>query len=325
MSKNLIRVIPHEEWVIKQKALEQRQHVWDQMHLAWKRGEGPKPNFRHPRDWFDPDTGKPSRWLHGKTYGNYDETRFGPDPIDSVIDRLGIFEGIDWQAEIEFAEANNFGPTNLIQRTGTPEHMEKTSTHYPHSMVNDAEKLGLKLEDLIMFDSAKPGAGCNRIGQFLGLDFDQAQAGAQRDYGYDSFHIQRPGQILMMHHDIYSAVIRDQDQELAWKPEKLKRFVIFMEDWRPGHVWSVGNTNWSHWRAGECITWNHNDMPHATCNLSSKPRYSVHLTGYLTEKTWNFYNKGNHMMRYRPRLDGEQGFEAWQLQEDGSETMVYQA
>ena len=176
-----------------------------------------------------------------------------------------------------------------------------------------------------MFDSAKPGAGCGRIGEFLGLDFDQAQAGAQRDYGYDSFHIQRPGQILMMHHDIYSAVIRDKDQELAWKPEKLKRFVIFMEDWKPGHIWAVGNTTWSHWRAGECITWNHNDMPHATCNLSSKSRYSVHLTGYLTEKTWNFYNKGNYMMRYRPRLDGEQGFEAWQLQEDGSETMVYQA
>jgi hypothetical protein len=45
----------------------------------------------------------------------------------------------------------------------------------------------------------------------------------------------------------------------------------------------------------------------------------------LTEKTWNFYNKGNHMMRYRPRQDGEQGFEAWQLHEDGSETKVYQA
>jgi hypothetical protein len=192
-------------------------------------------------------------------------------------------------------------------------------------MVNDAEKLGLKLEDLIMFDSAVPGEGCSKIADFLGLDFDMAQKGAQRDYGYDSFHIQRPGQFLMMHYDIYSAVIRDFDQELAWKPEKLKRFVIFMEDWHPGHVWCVGNTQYSHWKAGECITWNHNDMPHATANLSMKPRYSVHLTGYLTEKTWNFYNNGNHMMRYRPRKDGQPGFDAYQQHEDGTETLAYTA
>jgi hypothetical protein len=109
--------------------------------------------------------------------------------------------------------------------------------------------------------------------------------------------------------------------ELAWKPEKLRRFVIFMEDWIPGHIWIAGNSTYSHWRKGECISWNWQDMPHGTANLSPKTRYSVHLTGYMTESSWEFYNRGNKDMRYRPNAIG--GFDAYQVKEDGSEELIY--
>jgi len=319
MSKNIQRIIPHEEWVEKQKETQIKQNVWHQKMKDFKEGKGKKP--RHmPRNYIDPETGKVSRWLQAKSFSNYDETRFGPDDIDSVIDRLGIFEGIDFSKDMQFAEDNNFGPTTLIDRTGTPEYKNKESAHYPMTMVNDAEKIGLDLDDLPMFDSAKMGEGCSLISNFIGLDYDAAQAGAQRDYGYDSFHIQRPGHFLMYHHDLYYAVIRDADIELAWKPEKLRRFVIFMEDWQPGHVWIVGNTHYSHWKAGECITWNWQDMPHGTANLSSKSRYSVHLTGYMTEKSWNFYNKSNKDMRFVLNENG--GFDCYEVQPDGSRKEV---
>jgi hypothetical protein len=324
MSKNLIRILPHNEWVEIQKDLTTKQQKWEAAKKLWETQGGPGPGMP-PRKWRDPETGKISRWLQCKSFSNYDETRFGPDPIDSVIDRLGIFENLNFVDDIKYAEEHNFGPTTLIDRTGTPEYKDPSSSHYPISMVNDAEKAGIDLDKFPMFDSAEidPNSvsNCRKISNFIGLDYGEANVGARRDYGYDSFHIQRPGQVLMYHHDLYYAVIRDADPELSWKPEKLRRFVIFLEDWQPGHIWIAGNTTYSHWKKGECITWSWVDMPHGTANLSSNSRYSIHLTGYMTEKSFNFYNRGNKDMRYR--LNKFDGFDAYQLDESGSETLVY--
>jgi hypothetical protein len=325
MSKNLTRIIPHSDWVEKQRELTTRQQVWEESLRRWKDKQGPAPSKDVPRNWNDPETGKISRWLQCKSFSNYDESRFGPDPIDCVIDRLGVFEGLDFADDIKYAEENNFGPTTLIDRTGTPEYADPKSTHYPYSMVNDAVKIGIDLNKFPMFDSAAisqdPLSLCRRISDFIGLDYSEVNAGAKRDYGYDSFHIQRPGQVLMYHHDLYYAVIRDADPELSWKPEKLRRFVIFLEDWKPGHVWIAGNTTYSHWRKGECITWSWVDMPHGTANLSSSARYSIHLTGYMTEKSFNFYNQGNKDVRYKSNDSG--GFDAYLIGADGNESLLY--
>ncbi len=325
MSKNITRIIPHEEWVEIQKNLTDRQKEWDNEFNNWIKKTGPRPNKGPPRKYLDPETGKPSRWFQCKSFSNYDETRFGPDPIDNVIDRLGIFEDLDFSLDIEYAEQNNFGPTTLIDRTGTSEYRNPESSHYPLNMVNDAEKIGIDLNNFPMFDSAKinnsPMSYCKMISDFIGLDYSSANKGAKREYGYDSFHIQRPGQMLMYHHDLYYAIIRDVDPELAWKPEKLRRFVVFLEDWKPGHVWIAGNTTYSHWKKGECITWSWIDMPHGTANLSSHPRYSIHLTGYMTEKSFNFYNQGNKDVRYR--LNDRRLFDAFLRHSDGSEKLIY--
>jgi hypothetical protein len=322
MSKQMITILPKEEFSKLQKDLQQQCIVWYNNREKFKQGLGAHPGPM-PRDWIDPDTGKPSRWLQCKTYSNYDESRFGPDDIDSVIDRLGIFEDMDFSGDIKFGNDTNFGPTSMIDRTGTPEYKEKTSSHYPITMVNDAEKIGLDLDKLPMFDGSlvNEGSSCRSISNFIGLDYETANKGANRAYGYESFHMQRPGQFLMIHHDLYYAIIRDFDPELAWKPEKFRRFVVFMEDWRPGHVWIAGNTTYSHWQKGECITWSWIDMPHGTANLSPSTRYSVHLTGYMTEKSYNFYNAGNKDMRYVPNQQG--GFDAYQQAEDGTRTLIY--
>jgi hypothetical protein len=67
---------------------------------------------------------------------------------------MGIFEGLDFADDIRFGEETNFGQTSLIDRTGTPEYRDPTSTHYPHGMINDAEKIGLQLDKLPMFDGS---------------------------------------------------------------------------------------------------------------------------------------------------------------------------
>ena len=322
MSKNLIRIHPHEEWVVLQKELTEKQLQWDQDLIRYKNNQGTHPGLP-PRNCIDLETKKSSRWKQCKTFSNYDETRFGPDPIDSVIDRMGIFENLDFKKDIEYGERNTFGPTTLIDRTGTPEYKEEISSHYPITMVNDANKLGIDLNNFPMFDGSpiEQESFSKKISKFIGLDYESANEGARREYGYESFHMQRPGQVLMYHHDLYYAIIREYDPELSWKPEKFRRFVIFMEDWKPGHVWIVGNTTYSHWVKGECITWSWIDMPHGTANLGFNTRYSLHLTGYMTESSYNFYNFGNKNMRYR--LNNNGSFDAYQISETGNLELIY--
>lgn len=319
MSKRMIRKMPQQDWAVIQKDLQIRSSEWQTAMDLFKKGESPDPG-RAPRDWDDRVTGKQSRWLMTKSFSNYDETRWGPDPIDTVIDRLGIFD-LDFVDDIKHAEEHNAGPTTLTDRTGTPEYKDKKSAHYPHAFVNDYEKAGMDIDAFPMFDSAEKGSTTQQIAEFIGMDFDKAQVGARRDYGYDLVHIQRPGQMLHYHHDIYYGIMREKDASIAWEPENFRRIVVFMEDWRPGHVWIAGNTTYSHWRKGECITWNWQDMPHGTANISMSPRYSLHLTGYMTDKSNNFYNRGHKDVRYRLGSDGQ--IHAYDLDATGEYYQIY--
>ena len=100
-------------------------------------------------------------------------------------------------------------------------------------------------------------------------------------------HIQHPGQIFPVHVDSLMKHRKDKPVFEAMKnsPDKWERFNVQLEDWVWGHVWTVGNTYWSQWRAGEIMHHPWWSMPHGTANCSHKPRYSLQITGVATEKT----------------------------------------
>jgi hypothetical protein len=50
MSKKLIRIVPHEEWVEKQKDLTARQQVWEEAKRLWREKKGPAPSKDVPRN-----------------------------------------------------------------------------------------------------------------------------------------------------------------------------------------------------------------------------------------------------------------------------------
>jgi len=58
-------------------------------------------------------------------------------------------------------------------------------------------------------------------------------------------------------------------------------------------VFQLGNAFFTQWRAGDCITWEWRDMPHATCNMGWWDRPMLQLTGYTTEVTKQILNKAN--------------------------------
>ena len=103
------------------------------------------------------------------------------------------------------------------------------------------------------------------------------------------FHNQTTGQMLHTHIDNFAArperensfKVTDMDRE----PDTMRRFAIMLADWQLGQIFQIGNANWTQWRAGDCITWEWQDMPHSTANMGWWDRPMLQITGKVTDKT----------------------------------------
>jgi hypothetical protein len=73
--------------------------------------------------------------------------------------------------------------------------------------------------------------------------------------------------------------------EFDREPSIMRRFAIMLAPWQLGQVFQLGNANFTQWRAGDCITWEWRDIPHATCNMGWWDRPMLQITGYVTDKT----------------------------------------
>lgn len=104
-----------------------------------------------------------------------------------------------------------------------------------------------------------------------------------------TFHNQTTGQMLHTHIDNFAARKERQNSfletDLDKNPSIMRRFVIMLSDWQLGQIFQVGNANWTQWRAGDCITWEWQDMPHSTANMGWHDRPMLQITGFTTAKT----------------------------------------
>jgi len=103
------------------------------------------------------------------------------------------------------------------------------------------------------------------------------------------FHNQTTGQMLHTHIDNFAA---RPERENSFKvtamdenPQIMRRFAVMLADWQLGQIFQLGNANFTGWRAGDCITWEWQDMPHSTANMGWWDRPMLQITGYVTDKT----------------------------------------
>ena len=88
---------------------------------------------------------------------------------------------------------------------------------------------------------------------------------------------QDPGNVQPWHFDTY--VERVKTNKLSESERgKIKRYLIFLEDWHWGHILQVGNNVISNWSAGEIITWNFG-MYHLSSNAGFLPKHTMNITG----------------------------------------------
>ena len=60
----------------------------------------------------------------------------------------------------------------------------------------------------------------------------------------------------------------------------VRRVLIFLEDWKPGHYFEVAGTGVVNWRAGDFCMWEP-DVDHAASNIGIEPRYTLQITGHV--------------------------------------------
>jgi len=93
-----------------------------------------------------------------------------------------------------------------------------------------------------------------------------------------SYYRMDTGTILPTHGDLY---LRYVDLfKLQGQEHRIRRAIVFLEDWKPGHYAEYNSTAKVDWQAGDVVEWCY-DAPHMAANMGIEPRYTLQITGHL--------------------------------------------
>lgn len=109
-------------------------------------------------------------------------------------------------------------------------------------------------------------------------------------------HIQLPGQVFPFHYDEFTSHrdnVDNPNSNLDINPDRYARIEVQLLDWDFGHIWGLGNTYWSNWKAGEIMWHNWYNMPHGTANAGLTPRICLQVTGEVDEVLYEKLRKCN--------------------------------
>jgi hypothetical protein len=93
-----------------------------------------------------------------------------------------------------------------------------------------------------------------------------------------SYYRMMPGTILPTHQDLYKKYI--DVFGLQGQEHTIRRAVIFLQDWQPGHYFEGLDEPLVKWRAGDVVEWCY-DTPHMAANMGSTARYTLQVTGHV--------------------------------------------
>jgi len=90
-----------------------------------------------------------------------------------------------------------------------------------------------------------------------------------------SYYRMGTGVILPIHKDTYTKYRQLFDVRL----KDCVRVVVYLENWKSGHISEVDDVPITDWRAGDYIFWE-SDTPHLAANIGLDKRYTLQLTGH---------------------------------------------
>lgn len=93
-----------------------------------------------------------------------------------------------------------------------------------------------------------------------------------------SYYRMTTGTTLPVHSDLYLRYV--ELFKLQGQEQRIRRAIVFLEDWKPGHYSEYNNKAKVDWLAGDVVEWGY-DAPHMAANLGLEPRYTLQITGWL--------------------------------------------
>lgn len=93
-----------------------------------------------------------------------------------------------------------------------------------------------------------------------------------------SYYRMATGTILPTHSDLYLRYVNLFN--LQGQEHRIRRAIVFLEDWKPGHYAEYNDIAKTNWQAGDVVEWQY-DAPHMAANMGLEPRYTLQLTGWI--------------------------------------------
>jgi len=218
-----------------------------------------------------------SRWKFTKKQSNY---HFNTTQIDEGYQYVCNFNGY-WEYELETAYKRCVPVTWATRNVIYKDKYEKREQPYSaHAEELDLFKAGanpkMELFDRAVVDDLD--IFCD-MGRALDVDSESMDV---------KFHRQRTGQMMNLH---ISKMIGRRERGNSFKetkfdknPDLIKRYIIMLADWDYGQIMTFGNNTLTHWKAGDCYTWDWHNMPISTVNTGWAPRPLLQITGKAIEK-----------------------------------------
>jgi len=108
-----------------------------------------------------------------------------------------------------------------------------------------------------------------------------------------TFYRMRTLDIMPEHSDHYTTYIKLYGAEY----KNIRRILIMLEDWKPGHYLEIDGTGIINWIAGDYFIWE-SDCKHAASNIGVEDRYTLQITAELlsdnsTDNKLHWYNIPN--------------------------------
>jgi len=93
-----------------------------------------------------------------------------------------------------------------------------------------------------------------------------------------SYYRMSSGTVMPVHEDRYVKYISLFN--LQGKEHSIRRAIVMLEDWQPGHYLEVDGNPFVRWSAGTVVEWNY-DTPHMAANIGLTDRYTLQITGHV--------------------------------------------
>lgn len=93
-----------------------------------------------------------------------------------------------------------------------------------------------------------------------------------------AFYRMRTGTVMPVHSDLYKRYI--ELFNLQGQEHTIRRALVLLENWKPGHYLEVNGRANVNWQAGDVVEWVY-DVPHSAANIGLEDRYTLQITGHL--------------------------------------------